>query len=152
MTYTTLLYILSAILHNYSMEYCKSLHIASYECTTLTQTALYCTCECALIDTRHTIPVCPIGPPSPRAAGHASRSRSRQHNTQPREGCAQLVYSLPAVRTILPVGGALLEALLSSYESQGLSTKSTANFVLQARQSMCYCPTYSCSTQLYQQV
>ncbi len=42
---------MSAILHNYSMEYCKRLRISSFECAILTQSALYLTCECALIGT-----------------------------------------------------------------------------------------------------
>jgi hypothetical protein len=33
------------------MEYCKSLHISLFECATLTQSALYLTCECVLIGT-----------------------------------------------------------------------------------------------------
>ena len=49
---------MSAILHNYSMEYCKSLRISLFECTTLTQSALYLTCECALIGTRKPPPRC----------------------------------------------------------------------------------------------
>ena len=46
---------MSAILHNYSMEYCKHLRISSFECATLTQSALYLTCECALIGTRRSL-------------------------------------------------------------------------------------------------
>jgi hypothetical protein len=47
---------LSAILHKYIMEYCKSLCISSFECTSLTQSALYLTCECALIGTQKANP------------------------------------------------------------------------------------------------
>ena len=42
---------MSAILHNYSMEYCKRSRISSFECAILTPSALYLTCECALIGT-----------------------------------------------------------------------------------------------------
>jgi len=34
------------------MEYCKRSRISSFECAILTQSALYLTCECALIGTR----------------------------------------------------------------------------------------------------
>ncbi len=43
---------MSAKLHNYIMEYCKRSRISSFECATLTPSALYLTCECALIGTR----------------------------------------------------------------------------------------------------
>jgi hypothetical protein len=33
------------------MEYCKRSRISSFECATLTPSALYLTCECALIGT-----------------------------------------------------------------------------------------------------
>jgi len=44
---------MSAILHNYSMEYCKCSRISLFECAILTQSALYLTCECALLGTRY---------------------------------------------------------------------------------------------------
>jgi hypothetical protein len=43
---------MSAILHNYIMEYCKRSRISSFECATHTPSAFYLTCECALIGTR----------------------------------------------------------------------------------------------------
>jgi len=36
------------------MEYCKRSRISSFECATLTPSAFYLTCECALIGTRST--------------------------------------------------------------------------------------------------